>query len=157
MHIVIGGACAGKRNAVAEQYSPARWVCATELARTGSASQGLLNEPSSAGRALVVSGWLDEIARRIAHEASDDRLRATLADNLDELVATGRQQGIDVVVIISEVGRGIVPLALEERRLRDLAGWFAQDAVIRASRLWYVRHGLVRELAPRIDLPRPSC
>lgn len=148
MHIVIGGACAGKRDAVARQYPLAQWVCADEIA-IHLVQHAPAPEPGGSragGDVVVISGWLDEIGRRIEHETSDDCLRAVLTDSLDELVAIERQQDIEVVVIISEVGRGIVPLALEARRLRDLAGWFAQDAVKRAERVWYVRHGLVREL-----------
>lgn len=31
----------------------------------------------------------------------------------------------------------------EQRRLRDLNGWFAQDATAQAEQVWDVRRGLV--------------
>lgn len=45
-----------------------------------------------------------------------------------------------------EIGYGIVPMARAERRLRDLNGWFNQEAAVAAERVWYVRHGLVMAL-----------
>lgn len=140
MQVFIGGACAGKRDTVTRQYPLAKWVRAGELADSSPLAQ------TAADKTLVVSGWLDEIGRRIEREASDDALRAALADMIGELLAMERQQGIEVIVILNDVGRGIVPIAAEARRLRDLAGWLAQDAVKRAEQVWYVRHGLVREL-----------
>ncbi|MGO2133070.1 MAG: bifunctional adenosylcobinamide kinase/adenosylcobinamide-phosphate guanylyltransferase [Halomonas sp.] len=147
MQVFIGGACAGKRDAVTRQYPLAHWARVGELGDSSCLAQ------KAADKTLVVSGWLDEIGRRIEHETSDDALRAALADKLDELLVLERQQSIEVIVILNEVGRGIVPIAAEARRLRDLAGWLAQDAVKRAAQVWYVRHGLVRELASTIDLP----
>ncbi|MGQ7247748.1 bifunctional adenosylcobinamide kinase/adenosylcobinamide-phosphate guanylyltransferase [Halomonas sp. V046] len=52
----------------------------------------------------------------------------------------------EIVLIIPEVGRGIVPMDARERQLRDLAGWLAQDASAACTAVWYVRHGLVMAL-----------
>lgn len=150
MQVFIGGACAGKRGAVAVRFPRAHWARAGELADNSHLAQ------TAADKTLVVSGWLDEIGRciknqeikhtKLEDQADDDALRAALAAQLDTLLAMERRQGIEVIVIVEEVGRGIVPMAPEGRRLRDLAGWLAQDAAKRARQVWYVRHGLVRQL-----------
>lgn len=148
MQVFIGGACAGKRDAVATRFPQARWARAGEFVVNPSQARAQPQTQQTPGDALVVGGWLDEIERRIErheleHEADDDALRAALAFELDGLLALECQLGTEVIVILDEVGRGIVPMAPEARRLRDLAGWLAQDAVKRAEQVWYVRHGLV--------------
>jgi adenosylcobinamide kinase / adenosylcobinamide-phosphate guanylyltransferase len=50
------------------------------------------------------------------------------------------------VIIANELGRGLVPIARDQRRLRDLSGWFTQDAAAHAEQVWYVRHGLLQAL-----------
>ena len=66
---------------------------------------------------------------------------------LDALRAWEAEQGGQAVLILLEMGRGIVPLGLENRRLRDLNGWLAQDTAARCERVWYVWNGLVKELS----------
>ena len=62
-----------------------------------------------------------------------------LCQRADELNAA-------LIIIATDVGRGVVPMEPEQRRLRDLNGWFTQDATAQAEEVWYVRHGLVMAL-----------
>ena len=141
MQLFIGGACAGKRRVVTEKFVSPHWH---------SAYQGdtLAKWPvaAAASRCLVLEGWEHWIAARLASEADDDKLRQDLSRELDTLHAWETGRGGEVVLIMLEMGRGIVPLSAEKRRLRDLNGWLAQDAAARCERVWYVRHGLYRSL-----------
>ncbi|UYG08741.1 bifunctional adenosylcobinamide kinase/adenosylcobinamide-phosphate guanylyltransferase [Halomonas sp. M4R1S46] len=142
MQLFIGGACAGKRDTVAARFPAAVWLRAGE----GGALSGWRDRLAS-GRALVITGWGDWLVGALSGEPDDDRLRGWLVDELAAMGEAERQTGGEVVLILPEMGRGIVPLAPEDRRLRDLAGWLAQDAAARAEAVWYVRHGLVRRLS----------
>ncbi|SDL10479.1 adenosylcobinamide kinase /adenosylcobinamide-phosphate guanylyltransferase [Franzmannia pantelleriensis] len=140
MQLVIGGACAGKRGLVQRWYPHARWQAQEDAAR-----QAILPAP---GETLVVSGWAGWIrAALAAAPGDDDALRLALIERLDALRAAETESAAEVILIVEEMGRGIVPMGAERRRLRDLNGWLAQDAAARCERVWYVRHGLYRRLS----------
>ena len=141
MQLFIGGACAGKRDAVMARFPEASWF---RLAPGRPLADW--RDQESPGPVRVVTGWLGWLEAALAHEPDDDALRQQLAAELDRLGEAERRRGEETVLILPEVGRGIVPMAAGDRRLRDLAGWLAQDAAARASRVWYVRHGLVMAL-----------
>ncbi|SFT76060.1 bifunctional adenosylcobinamide kinase/adenosylcobinamide-phosphate guanylyltransferase [Halomonas saccharevitans] len=145
MQLFIGGACAGKRDLVASRFPEAVWLKMGEGADLSGWRDRL-----APGRCLVISGWLDWLAGALVDDAGgaddpdDDRLRARLDAELAAMVEVERRGHGEIVLILSEVGRGIVPLEPADRRLRDLAGWLGQDAAARAEAVWYVRHGLAR-------------
>ncbi|MGM0783512.1 MAG: bifunctional adenosylcobinamide kinase/adenosylcobinamide-phosphate guanylyltransferase [Pseudomonadota bacterium] len=141
MQLFIGGACSGKRNAVSERFPAARW----HRLEAG-ASLPVWEKTVDPEVSLVVTGWADWIEMALGDEPDDDRLREQLVAALEALCAVERERGSTVIVILSEMGRGVVPMAARLRRLRDLAGWLAQDAAARADGVWYVRHGLVKSL-----------
>ncbi|WP_337587594.1 bifunctional adenosylcobinamide kinase/adenosylcobinamide-phosphate guanylyltransferase [Halomonas huangheensis] len=104
---------------------------------------------------LVIDGWLDWLAEQL-REHDDETLRKywQAGLNLWSRVSSGENESrTEIILIVPEVGRGIVPLESEQRRLRDLAGWLAQDAACVAQQVWYVRHGLVRCLKSSLSNP----
>ncbi|MEQ6887486.1 bifunctional adenosylcobinamide kinase/adenosylcobinamide-phosphate guanylyltransferase [Halomonas sp. CS7] len=142
MQLFIGGTCAGKRDLIASRFPEATWLKMGEGADLSGWRDRL-----APGQCLVISGWLDWLAGALADDADesdDDRLRARLDAELAAMVEAERRGQGEIVLILSEVGRGIVPIDPADRRLRDLAGWLAQDAAARAEAVWYVRHGLAR-------------
>ncbi|WP_168013344.1 bifunctional adenosylcobinamide kinase/adenosylcobinamide-phosphate guanylyltransferase [Halomonas salinarum] len=141
MQLFIGGACAGKGDIVTTRFPGALWLKAGE----GGGLSGW-RDRLAPGRPLVISGWSGCLSRALVDEGDDDRIRRRLADELEAMVEAERQGCGEIVLIVPEMGRGIVPMAVEDRRLRDLAGWLAQDAAARAEAVWYVRHGLARRL-----------
>ncbi len=141
MQLFIGGACAGKRDLVAARFPDAVWSRIDETGLEEGWSLAL-----DRNGALVLSGWTRWLAQALAEEPDDDRLRAWLVAALDKLRDAEREARGEVVLILPEMGRGIVPMEAADRRLRDLAGWLAQDAAARADEVWYVRHGLARRL-----------
>lgn len=138
VQLFIGGACAGKRDAVAARWPNADWHALTLGQGLGDALAGRSSDT------LVlygVSGWLDA---GLTASADDDALHQQWRADLDSLNAAFVSRTL--VIIAHEMGRGIVPMARAERRLRDLNGWFNQDAATRAECVWYVRHGLAMPL-----------
>jgi adenosylcobinamide kinase/adenosylcobinamide-phosphate guanylyltransferase len=140
MQLFIGGACAGKRDAVRQRFDAPHW----HSAHAGCRLEAWRSLPET--RCLVLEGWERWIGQRLADEPEDDRLRQAMARELDALRSWEAERGGEAVLILLEMGRGIVPLGRENRRLRDLNGWLAQDAAARCERVRYVWNGLVKSL-----------
>ncbi len=140
MQCFIGGACSGRRALVAERFPAARWHRLAEGEGVMTRHDGLVP-----GVPQVITGWGDWLAAALA-EGDDDGVRASWRAMLDALAEAQRAAGGEVVLILDEMGRGIVPMAPEARRLRDLNGWLAQEAAARSEAVWYVRHGLARRI-----------
>ena len=151
MHVFIGGTASGKRQRVAERYPEARWRDADEMMRRvpGAGAGPAIDD----GDTLVISGWLAWLEAELgagrenereneSASADDDRLGRRWREALTGWASSpGRR-----VLVLDEVGRGIVPEDPAQRRLRDLMGWLSQDAVRLASQVHYVRHGLTMRL-----------
>ncbi|MGM0858706.1 MAG: bifunctional adenosylcobinamide kinase/adenosylcobinamide-phosphate guanylyltransferase [Pseudomonadota bacterium] len=138
MQLFIGGARAGKHDAVAERFPQATWWRLTPGQRLMSAADGL-----AGGAPLVVDGVFDWLAASVNQLQDDDETRRQWQDDLKRLTHAAQTNDAALVVIVNEIGRGIVPMDREARRLRDLNGWFCHDAAAQADQTWYVRHGLV--------------
>lgn len=139
MQLFIGGARAGKKDAVKARFQHAAWWTLAPGQRLADCHSILVPDTP-----LVINGVLNWMARHGAREADDTCLRAQWREDIDSLCQAARACNATLVLIMNEVGRGLVPMAREDRRLRDLNGWFSQDAAKRAERVWYVRHGLVQ-------------
>ncbi|WP_027962795.1 bifunctional adenosylcobinamide kinase/adenosylcobinamide-phosphate guanylyltransferase [Halomonas halodenitrificans] len=144
MQCFIGGACSGRSDLVDERFPEARWH---RLAPGQGVADWLDEVPM--GATLVITGWAAWLSATLA-EDHDDGVRASWRALLEALAAAQRRQGLELVLILDEMGRGIVPMAPEARRLRDLNGWLAQEVASRCTPVWHVRHGLARRL-DRVD------
>ncbi|TVP50273.1 MAG: adenosylcobinamide kinase [Halomonas sp.] len=137
MQLFIGGACAGKRDAVALRFPAAQWRrLAGDVPFSDSHQALIANTP------LVVTGVLEWLSANLASPDSE-ALRQQWQSDMATLCQRADQLNAPLIIIATEVGRGIVPMQPEQRRLRDLNGWFVQDATVQAAQVWYVRHGLV--------------
>lgn len=151
MQLFLGGTCAGKRDCVRQRFPDAQWQAAGEaLAQTQNPArtQTRPDVHCQRDRPLVVHGWLDWLTEQLG-EQDNQALRRRWQEGLACWADSTAQFDVirpEVVLIVPEVGRGIVPVEAEQRRLRDLAGWLAQDAGRLAQQVWYVRHGLVMSL-----------
>lgn len=137
MQLFIGGACAGKRDAVADRFPDAVWHRLIPSLRLAECQQALV-----ADTPLVITGVFKWLEAALASEENDSQRQQWRGD-LVQLCQRADQINAPLIIIATEVGRGIVPMQPEQRRLRDLNGWFAQDATSQAEQVWYVRHGLV--------------
>jgi len=138
MQLFIGGACAGKRDAVTARFPDAVWYRLAPEQRLDACQQTLL-----ADTPLVITGvleWLEAASERMQNDA----LREQWQGDMASLCQRASQINAPLIIIAHKVGRGIVPMQPEQRRLRDLNGWFVQDATRQADQVWYVRHGLVQ-------------
>lgn len=142
MQLFLGGACAGKRDCVRQRFPEARWQNADQAMGQAGAVDAV---PLVIDGPLVIEGWLDWLVEQLqVHD--DETLRNCWQAGLRRWsrASSGENENqSEIVLIVPEIGRGIVPLQAEQRRLRDLAGWLAQDAARVAQQVWYVRHGLV--------------
>ncbi|MGM0545039.1 MAG: bifunctional adenosylcobinamide kinase/adenosylcobinamide-phosphate guanylyltransferase, partial [Pseudomonadota bacterium] len=98
------------------------------------------------GTPLVVHGVFDWLAASVDRLQDDDETRRQWQGDMAQLHQHAQALNAPLVFMVSEVGRGIVPMQPEQRRLRDLNGWFCQDAAAQSDQAWYVRHGLVMAL-----------
>jgi len=141
MQLFIGGASAGKRNAVKQRFPSAVWWRLAPGQRLHEVAHVMLpNTP------LVLHGLFEWLTAALDSDFSSDEWRAQWREDLQRLNQTAAEDNVMLVIIANELGRGLVPMARDQRRLRDLSGWFTQDAAVQASNVWYVRHGLVQAL-----------
>ncbi|KHJ51015.1 MULTISPECIES: bifunctional adenosylcobinamide kinase/adenosylcobinamide-phosphate guanylyltransferase [unclassified Halomonas] len=141
MQLFIGGASAGKRDAVKQRFPGAVWWRLAPGQRLQEVSHVM-----HPGTPLVLHGLFEWLSAAIHSDFSSDEWRAHWREDLQRLDEAAAGQHATLVVIANELGRGLVPMARDQRRLRDLSGWFTQDAAAQASQVWYVRHGLVQAL-----------
>lgn len=140
MQLFIGGACAGKRDAVAARFPAANgWRLDTAKPFIDSQQALVADTP------LVITGVLEWLGGALERDDTD-ALRQQWQSDMAALCQHAEALNAPLIIIASEVGRGIVPMQPEQRRLRDLNGWFTQDATAQAEQVWYVRHGLVMAL-----------
>ncbi|WP_339146131.1 MULTISPECIES: bifunctional adenosylcobinamide kinase/adenosylcobinamide-phosphate guanylyltransferase [unclassified Sutcliffiella] len=142
MQLIIGGAFSGKRNTVRVLHS-------RELSWISAYYDHNLNDWKShweKDTALVLEGWEQWITDAIQLEQDDDSIRQSFNSSLLELREEEAKRGKEIVLIMLEMGRGIVPVAKQERRLRDIAGWISQDAAKLADEVYYVWHGMNEQL-----------
>ncbi|MBR9770139.1 MAG: hypothetical protein GYB54_03305, partial [Gammaproteobacteria bacterium] len=148
MHVFIGGTASGKRQRVAERYPEARWRDADEMMRrVPGAGAGPGPGPGTGagpaiddGDTLVISGWLAWLEAELENELENQRENESASADDDRLGRRWREAFTGWasspgrrVLVLDEVGRGIVPVDPAQRRLRDLMGWLSQDAVRLAS------------------------
>jgi adenosylcobinamide kinase / adenosylcobinamide-phosphate guanylyltransferase len=139
LHFVIGGACNGKANWVRNhyercQYSKESWIKAYHRPYYDGLSE------DSDESLVVVEGieyWIRELSAQ--HESDDVRKiwKETLV-NWEGWEKEGRKR--KVVLIGSDITRGIVPVEKVDRKWRDDAGWAFQDTVKachRVDQIWY--------------------
>ncbi|TYS70466.1 hypothetical protein FZC76_00790 [Sutcliffiella horikoshii] len=138
MQLFIGGAYCGKRKIVKTIHSG-------ELCWVSSYYNVNFTDWKSYRQhdtAIVLEGWEKWIMDALQLEQNDDSIRQFFYSFLLELKEEEREKGKEIVLIMLEMGRGIVPLNEQERRLRDIAGWISQDAAKLADEVYYVWHGM---------------
>ncbi|WP_042349377.1 bifunctional adenosylcobinamide kinase/adenosylcobinamide-phosphate guanylyltransferase [Bacillus massiliigorillae] len=129
MHIIIGGAYSGKRQFVREKYGSFQLISAYE-------GQSMKEEKQS--DTVVYEGfeiWISELIK--AGQSNQE-----IVEIFREWVCSQQE----AVLIMLEIGRGIVPIEEHDRRLRDVVGWVQQEAVKKADEVTSIWHGLAKRL-----------
>ncbi|MGG4489088.1 bifunctional adenosylcobinamide kinase/adenosylcobinamide-phosphate guanylyltransferase [Metabacillus idriensis] len=134
MHLIIGGAFSGKRAFVKRKWHNATWVSAYE-------GHKMLQwkENNSSKAPLVLEGF-EQWIMEDNNDASN--LRENCRIYLNELAELERE----VIMIMLETGKGIVPISEKERTTRDLLGWIQQDAAALCKDVYYIWHGLAKKM-----------
>ena len=141
MQLVIGGAFSGKRKLVKENNRPYSWISAYEGDRIGDWETKWLADTT-----LVMEGWEKWITSALNASECNDEIRHGFKTLLQGLLEEEKKRNHKLVLVMLEVGKGIVPLHKEDRRLRDLAGWIAQDAAKLSDEVHVVWNGLSKRL-----------
>lgn len=141
MQLVLGGAFTGKRNIVKEKHQATSWI--------SSYYDGDLwdwKTSWSKDTTLVLEGWENWILHELKMTESNNEIRNKFKNIFHCLIEEEKNRKNPVVLIMLEIGKGIVPLERDERRLRDIAGWVAQDAAQLSEQVQIVWNGLSKRL-----------
>ncbi|OIJ21350.1 hypothetical protein BKP45_00785 [Anaerobacillus alkalidiazotrophicus] len=141
MQLVVGGAYSGKRKLVKAQYRKHSWLTAYE--------GDLLCDWKTSwaeNSTLILEGWEIWIANELKKMDDDVEIRKRFQSLINDLKVKEQKRNDTIVIIMLEVGRGIVPINKEERRVRDLLGWLLQDVANHANDVQYVWHGLAKKI-----------
>lgn len=127
MHIIIGGAYNGKRNYVENlvEEKDVIWCHGSLTAVAASKNTNIT---------LVISG----VEKMFEHLMSQDEVAQAI--NLFEQIKEVSSGFNEVYIIVKDMGRGIVPVEAEQRKLRDVLGRLYQLLMQEAknvTRIWY--------------------
>ena len=129
MHVILGGEANGKRQFVREQLNgSAVWLGDDGLLDLSAGNRISPNVP------VVVTGLETYMAGRLAEEQQA----------ASELLSFIRNR--EAYVIVTDIGRGIVPADPEARALRDACGRLAQLLVNEAETVTRIWFGLPQKL-----------
>ncbi|MGJ7909783.1 bifunctional adenosylcobinamide kinase/adenosylcobinamide-phosphate guanylyltransferase [Neobacillus sp. LXY-1] len=139
MHFITGGAFNGKKAWVKKTYQFTQkdhWISAY-------ANISLpLDLSNVRGDLLVIEGleiWIKQLIKLYDSNCSLEKWRECL-DVWDtwEKADTCRQ----LVVIGTDISKGIVPIEKEQRLWRDVTGWVYQDLAARSTQVEWIWYGL---------------
>ncbi|TKC14843.1 bifunctional adenosylcobinamide kinase/adenosylcobinamide-phosphate guanylyltransferase [Robertmurraya kyonggiensis] len=125
MHFVTGGAYNGKRQWVRDRYPEAKWISAYN----GSPILAELDAP------VVVLEGLEKWVRENSYTREEWKRQIEKWLNWENESSFQR-----VVLIGTDISKGIVPMEKEHRGWRDLTGWVYQDVAAVSKRvdlIWY--------------------
>lgn len=143
MHLIIGGAYSGKRKIVKDQFAGfgLSWLSSYEESSIDSWKDEWLEDTC-----LVLEGWENWLREDVRSSTSLKALREKYNQLLRNILFEESRRNKHVILVMLEMGKGIVPVQAEDRRLRDLAGWIQQDAALLSEDVIYVWHGLSRRI-----------
>lgn len=139
MHFIIGGAFNGKRAWVKNAYNMyenKKWVSAYDN------DQLPINLIQFAHDVVILEGvekWLKQLSVTI-----DANKCREIWSNCLENWLTWEQARVDrqLVMIGTDISKGIVPLEAENRRWRDVTGWVYQDITAKSEKVDVIWYGL---------------
>ncbi|MFT4415025.1 bifunctional adenosylcobinamide kinase/adenosylcobinamide-phosphate guanylyltransferase [Fredinandcohnia humi] len=141
MQLIIGGAFSGKRKIVKGKYETCSWISAYN-------GDSIMDWKTKweHGTTLVMEGWEKWIAAELPNSENNDDIRRNFNSLFMEFLAQEHKRKNHIVLIMLEVGKGIVPLYKDDRRLRDLMGWVSQDAARLSMEVEFVWNGLSKRV-----------
>ncbi|KHF40750.1 bifunctional adenosylcobinamide kinase/adenosylcobinamide-phosphate guanylyltransferase [Halalkalibacter okhensis] len=141
MQLIIGGAFSGKRKIVRKMGKKIAWL---------SAYDGDLlsdwNTRWTQDSVFVLEGFEKWVGDELARYKNHDQVRSEMKKLFHLIKLEERERKSEALLIMVELGRGIVPIEKNERVLRDLVGWITQDAADLSDQVHYVWNGLSKKL-----------
>jgi adenosyl cobinamide kinase/adenosyl cobinamide phosphate guanylyltransferase len=139
MHFIIGGAFNGKRSWVKNTYSTyqkKQWISAYE-------NHSLPVNLMDFAQDLIVLEGVEIWLKNLSASMSADKCRELWAKCLQtwftwEKAALQRQ----LVIIGTDITKGIVPIEAENRLWRDITGWAYQDTAAKSEKVDVIWYGL---------------
>ncbi|MFC4322244.1 bifunctional adenosylcobinamide kinase/adenosylcobinamide-phosphate guanylyltransferase [Litchfieldia salsa] len=141
MQLVIGGAFSGKRKWVRETYGNCSWISAYNGDRIED-----WETKWEKNTTLVLEGWEQWISSELEKGDTINEIRNEINVFFLRLLEEERNRNSQITLIMLEIGKGIVPLQKDERSLRDLSGWIAQDAASLSTEVYYMWNGLSKRM-----------
>lgn len=137
MHFVTGGAFNGKRDWVREKYPDAVWLSAYR----GDLLMGDMTENSA--NDIVVFEGLEVWVREILTEKSLEESRIYFRNVWEGLHSWEKgKYNRRIVIIGTDITKGIVPIDREQRIWRDLTGWVYQDLAKKCESMHVIWYGI---------------
>lgn len=135
MHFITGGAFNGKRAWVKKKYGPGWWH---------SAYQGvpILQEVLIKDDLLILEGveiWLKALTEKYDSNQCLEIWNSCLEN---WILWESAQQNRKLVVIGTDITKGIVPMESENRLWRDVTGWAYQQLAAKAEQVEIIWYGL---------------
>ena len=126
-----------------QESRPADWVTVEESLNPAAALEPALSERHGKTAVLVDSldTWVSNLLWQ-HEEAPAQDLEPMAMDKLQALLDTGCRPGVDMVVVSSETGMGLVAPTEVGRRFQDLLGLVNQKAAARCSTVYLVAAGI---------------
>jgi len=141
LHFVMGGACNGKAEWVRIHYDECQYPRESWIKAYECSYYDWLNEDSDSS--LVVIEGIEYWIRELSLQYESDAVRRIWKEALlkwDRWEKEGWRR--KVVIIGSDITRGIVPVEKLDRKWRDDAGWAFQDTVQLCDRVDHIWYGM---------------
>lgn len=131
MRVFVGGAFNGKRAYVKQLVMDrdVQWIECAEID----------NLPEASSKTIVLAGLESFVGSHL------NRSEEVVNEAFLRKITTYREQS-DVIVIVTEIGRGIVPVLAEARELRDRCGRLTQQIFKEATEVTRIWYGLTETL-----------
>ncbi|AIF45264.1 bifunctional adenosylcobinamide kinase/adenosylcobinamide-phosphate guanylyltransferase [Virgibacillus sp. SK37] len=142
MHFVTGGAYNGKRKWVKKHYPTASYWC--------SAYDGAKMEPPVEGEdhyVVVVEGVEHWVGALLEEETTLSAVREKMAKGVQAWLEWEKENDKRKLIIIgTDISKGIVPIEKHDRMWRDGVGWVYQDIAEQAEKMDVIWYGVAQQL-----------
>lgn len=146
MHFISGGAYNGKANWVKEYYQLANQTSTDYTWISAYKGESLPDDLAIYSDTLMVLEGLEQwILSLVKHHSIDD-VHEMLQIMLTKWITWSEQQGHQLVLIGTDLSKGIVPADATLRKWRDVTGFIYQDIAKRSSCFHYVWYGIAQSL-----------
>ncbi|MED3552453.1 bifunctional adenosylcobinamide kinase/adenosylcobinamide-phosphate guanylyltransferase [Cytobacillus praedii] len=142
MHFITGGAFNGKSKWVKEHYrlnaAPHLWLSAYHGHSIPENTENWLDFVVLEG----IEKWVQEWSGQLAIHEVREKWRMLLRS----WTQWERAENRELILIGSDLSKGIVPMLAEERKWRDVTGWVYQDIAEMAEKVDIIWYGISQKI-----------